>query len=202
MRSTYGRWSRVANAAQLSGRDTALAILQANGITDVRVEMTQGVLTDHYDPSKKVVRLSKDNYAHASVAGMAVAAHEVGHAIQHHQRYAPLAVRTALLPVANIGSQLGPMLALFGLILGSGPNLMLNIGIMLFAAAVLFQIVTLPIEFDASRRALQQMQTLGIVTPRDTGGARSVLGAAAMTYVAAAATSIGYLLYFLMASRD
>ncbi len=202
LRSTYGKWSQRANSAQLTGRDTALAILRANGITDVRVEAVQGTLTDHYDPTAKVVRLSKDNYARASVAGMAVAAHEVGHAIQHHKAYAPLKVRTALLPIANIGSQFGPILAVFGLILGQGPNLLLNIGIALFAAAVLFQLVTLPIEFDASRRAMNQMQALGIVTPTDSGGARSVLNAAALTYVAAAATAIGYLLYFLTAARD
>ncbi len=203
LKNTYGTWSRKANASNLNGRDTALAILRSNGIHDVTVEMVPGTLTDHYDPTKKAVRLSQDIYTRPSVAGMAVAAHEVGHAIQHHTGYQALKIRTSLLPVANIGSQFGPMLALFGLFLGGGgPNILLNIGIVLFGAAVLFQLVTLPIEFDASRRALQQMESLGIVTAGDKAGARKVLNAAALTYVAAAATAIGYLLYFLTASRD
>jgi len=201
LRNTYETWSKKANASGLTGRDAALAILEANGINDVRVEMVQGVLTDHYDPTKKVVRLSEGNFNRASVAGMAVAAHEVGHAIQHARAYAPLQWRTALLPVASIGSQWGPMLAIFGLFLGGGPNILLNIGIVLFAGAVIFHLVTLPIEFDASRRALAQLNDLGIVTQQDSGGARSVLTAAAMTYVAAAATAIMYLIYFIMQSR-
>jgi len=201
LRNTYETWSKKANASGLSGRDAALTILQANGINDVKVEMVQGVLTDHYDPTKKVVRLSEANYNRASVAGMAVAAHEVGHAIQHARAYAPLQWRTALLPIASIGSQWGPMLAIFGLFFGGGPNFLLNLGIILFGAAVVFHLVTLPIEFDASRRALGQLNELGIVTQQDSSGARSVLTAAAMTYVAAAATSIMYLLYFIMQSR-
>ncbi len=201
LRNTYETWSKKANASGLSGRDAALSILQANGINDVKVEMVQGVLTDHYDPTKKVVRLSEANYNRASVAAMAVAAHEVGHAIQHARAYAPLQWRTALLPIASIGSQWGPMLAIFGLFFGGGPNFLLNLGIILFSAAVVFHLVTLPIEFDASRRALVQLNELGIVTQQDSSGARSVLTAAAMTYVAAAATSIMYLLYFIMQSR-
>jgi Zn-dependent membrane protease YugP len=202
LRSTYATWMKRPNTAGMTGRDTALAILRANGINDVNVEAVNGVLTDHYDPGKKVVRLSTANYNEASVAGMAVAAHEVGHAIQHARAWAPLAVRNAILPAANIGSQFGPILALFGLFLGGGGGFLFQAGILLFSAAVLFQLVTLPIEFDASRRALQQLNTLGIVTPADSGGARKVLTAAAMTYVAAAATAIGYLIYFLSASRN
>lgn len=202
LRSTYAKWMQRANAAGLSGRDTALAILQANGLHEVKVERVRGQLTDHYDPRSKTVRLSEANYDRASVAGMAVAAHEVGHALQHAQAYAPLRWRTAILPVAQIGSQWGPMLAIAGLFFGGGPNILLQLGIALFAGAVLFQVVTLPVEFDASRRALAQMNKLGIVTPQDSGGARSVLTAAAMTYVAAAATAIMYLVYFLSASRD
>ncbi len=200
LKNTYGKWSQRANTAGLTGRDTALAILQANGINDVRIEAVRGQLTDHYDPTKKVVRLSEANYSRASVAGMAVAAHEVGHAIQHAKGYTALNIRNALLPVANIGSQFGPILAIFGIMLGATG--LLQVGVWLFAAAVAFQLITLPIEFDASRRALGNLQKLGIVTPVDSGGARSVLNAAAMTYVAAAATSIAYLLYFLTASRD
>lgn len=201
LRNTYGTWMKRANAAGLSGRDAALAILEANGVRDVKVEMVRGMLTDHYDPTSKTVRLSEGNFGRASVAGMAVAAHEVGHALQHHRGYAPLKVRTALLPVASIGSQWGPMLAIIGLMLTGGPNFLFTLGVWLFAGAVLFHLVTLPIEFDASRRALAQLDRLGLVTPQDAGGARSVLTAAAMTYVAAAATAITYLIYFLMASR-
>lgn len=201
LRSTYEKWMKTANASGLTGRDAALAILDANGVSDVKVEPVKGMLTDHYDPTKKVVRLSEANYSKPSVAGMAVAAHEVGHALQHAKGYAPLAWRTSLLPVASIGSQWGPMLAVIGLFLGGGPNILLTIGIWLFAGAVLFHIVTLPIEFNASHRALAQLNELGIVTEQDAGGARSVLTAAAMTYVAAAATAIMYLVYFIMASR-
>jgi Zn-dependent membrane protease YugP len=200
LRNTYNTWMKRANTAGLTGREVALAILQANNVHDVEVEAVRGSLTDHYDPRSKKVRLSEGNYAQASVAGMAVAAHEVGHALQHAGGYTPLQWRNSLLPVASIGSQWGPMLAVFGLFLGIGG--LAQIGIFLFGAAVLFQLVTLPIEFDASRRALAQLDRLGLVTAQDTGGARAVLNAAAMTYVAAAATAIMYLVYFLMASRD
>jgi uncharacterized protein len=200
LRSTYGTWSKKPNTAGISGAETAAAILKANGLSnDVRIEMVQGSLTDHYDPTKKVVRLSEANYRQPSVAGMAVAAHEVGHALQHATAYAPLRWRNAVLPVAQIGSQWGPMLALFGLMLGATG--LLQIGIWLFAAAVVFQLITLPVEFDASRRAHAQLRDLGLVTQADAGGARAVLNAAAMTYVAAAATAIMYLVYFIMASR-
>lgn len=200
LKATYGKWSRQANTAGLTGAETARAILHANGITDVRIEPVRGELSDHYDPRSKTVRLSEGIYARPSVAGMAVAAHEVGHAIQHASGYQALRVRTALLPLASIGSQFGPLVAIFGLMLGATG--LLKIGVWLFAAAVLFQLVTLPIEFDASRRALANLQQLGLVTQTDRSGARSVLTAAAMTYVAAAATAIAYFLYFLSAARD
>ena len=200
LKSTYSKWMKVRNTSGLTGAETARAILEANGIHDVKVEAVKGMLSDHYDPRTKTVRLSEGNYGHANVSGMAVAAHEVGHAIQHAKAYAPLKIRTAILPVANIGSQFGPMLAIFGVILGATG--LLQIGVALFAAAVLFQLVTLPVEFDASRRALAQLNKLGLATSADSGGARKVLTAAAMTYVAAAATSIAYLLYFIGLSRD
>lgn len=200
LRSTYGTWSQRANTANLTGKQVAEAILQHNGLNEVRVEAVKGQLTDHYDPRERVVRLSEGNYGRASVAGMAVAAHEVGHALQHAKAYAPLSWRYALLRPAQIGSGLGPYIAIFGLMLGlSG---MAWLGIALFGAAVLFQIVTLPIEYDASNRAIAQLRDLGIVTQQDSGGARSVLNAAALTYVAAAAGSIMYLLYFFMAARE
>ena len=200
LKSTYGKWMRVENTAGLTGAETARAILHANGLDDVKVEAVKGQLTDHYDPRTKTVRLSEGNYGHKNVSGMAVAAHEVGHAIQHAKAYGPLQIRTAILPAANLGSQFGPIAAIFGLMLGLGG--LVNIGIILFTAAVLFQVVTLPVEFDASRRALVQMNKLGLATSNDSGGARQVLTAAALTYVAAAATSIAYLLYFIGMSRD
>lgn len=200
LRSTYGRWAKVANTAGLTGYEVARAILDANGLQNVQVEAVRGQLTDHYDPTKKVVRLSEDNYRRASVAGLAVAAHEVGHAIQHAKGYAPLNFRSVLARPATIGSQFGMYAAIFGLMLGMSG--LVQIGILLFSAVVLFQLVTLPVEFDASRRALVQVNKLGLTTPQDQGGARNVLTAAAFTYVAAAATSAAYLLYFLAASRD
>ena len=199
LRMTYSKWSKVQNASGLTGAEVARAILHANGIDNVKVESVKGQLSDHYDPTKRVVRLSEDNYNRPSVAGMAVAAHEVGHAIQHARAYSPLVWRSAIAPAANIGSQFGMYAAFFGLVMDFGG--LITIGIILFSAAVLFHLVTLPVEFDASRRALAQVKELGIVTPRDQGGARSVLTAAAMTYVAAAATSVAYLVYFILASR-
>ena len=205
LRNTYGKWMRVQNTSGLTGAETARAILDANGLREVKVEPVSGQLTDHYDPRSKTVRLSEGNYGHANVSGMAVAAHEVGHAIQHARAYAPLQMRTAILPVANIGSRFGPMLAILGIMFGMSSGLgegMLQLGILLFAGAVAFQVVTLPVEFDASRRALVQLNKMGLATSSDSGGARQVLTAAALTYVAAAATSIAYLLYFLNLSRD
>ena len=200
LRSTYGTWTKKANTAGLTGKQVAEAILSHNGVTDVQVEAVQGQLTDHYDPTKRVVRLSEGNYGRASVAGMAVAAHEVGHALQHAKDYAPLSWRYALLRPAQIGSGFGPYIAIFGLMLGlSG---MAWLGIALFGAAVLFQLVTLPIEYDASRRAHVQLRELGIVTQEDASGVKNVLNAAALTYVAAAAGSVMYLLYFFMAARS
>jgi uncharacterized protein len=197
LRNIYAKWMRVANAAQLTGEQVARAILDANGLRDVRVEPIRGMLTDHYDPRGKVVRLSEGNFGYANVSGMAVAAHEVGHALQHAKSYAPLTFRSLLLPVASIGSQFGPIIAIFGLAMGGSNSPLFAIGLFLFAGAVLFQVVTLPVEFDASRRALAELNRLNIATPQDVDAARQVLNAAALTYVAAAATSIAYLFYFL-----
>lgn len=197
LRNIYAKWMRVANTSQLTGAQVARAILDANGLQQVRVEAVRGMLTDHYDPRGKVVRLSEGNFGYANVSGMAVAAHEVGHAIQHAKSYAPLAFRSLLLPVASIGSQFGPIIAIFGLAMGSSGALLFNIGLLLFAGAVLFQLVTLPVEYDASRRAVVELERLNIATSQDVGAAKQVLNAAALTYVAAAATSIAYLFYFL-----
>ncbi len=195
LRRTYSRWSKVENTSRLTGAQTARAILDANGLHNVRVEAVPGQLSDHYDPRARVVRLSEDNYNRASVAGAAVAAHEVGHAVQHAKAYAPLAWRSALVPVAGIGGNFGPIIVVVGAMLGAFG--LVQLGIVLFAAAVVFQLVTLPVEFDASRRALVQMEALGIATQGDVGGSRQVLNAAALTYVAAAASSVAYLLYYL-----
>ncbi len=203
LRSTYSRWQHQPAASGISGAQTAQMILAANGIHDVRVEEVRGVLSDHYDPGKKVVRLSTVNFRGTSVAAHAVAAHEVGHAIQHAQAYGPLQIRSALVPVANIGANFAPWLIILGAIMGAAG--MITLGVILFGAAVLFQIVTLPVEYDASRRAGHQLQTLGIATTSEVAGTKQVLNAAALTYVAAAATSVMYLLYYIsmfMGGRD
>jgi Zn-dependent membrane protease YugP len=201
LRQTYGTWSQKRNAGGLTGKQVAEAVLAHAGLADeVKVEKVRGELSDHYDPGNRVVRLSEANYDRPSVAGMAVAAHEVGHAIQHARAYAPLQWRSTLLPVANIGGRFGPYLAIFGLLLGATG--LLQVGIVLFAAAVLFQLITLPVEFDASRRAMVQLNELALITPNGSDGARSVLNAAALTCVAAAAGSVMYLLYFIMAARN
>ena len=163
----------------------------------MRVEHIRGTLTDHYDPSAKVVRLSDSVYNSTSVAAIGVAAHECGHVMQHYEKYAPLNIRTALVPAANIGSKLGIPIILVGLILGSNPLLM-QIGIWVFSLAVLFQVVTLPVEFDASKRALVCIEHYGIVTSDERRKSAKVLKAAAYTYVAAAAASILQLLRLVM----
>ncbi len=195
LRNTYSKYMNVPNTSGLTGQETARAILDANGLQSVGVEPVKGMLSDHYDPRSRMVRLSETNFSRASVAGMAVAAHEVGHAIQHAKAYGPLEMRASLVPVANIGNRFGMILIVIGAVIGAAGLGML--GVALFAAAVLFQVVTLPVEFDASKRALEQMNRMGLVTQQDSAGARSVLNAAAMTYVAAAATSIMWLLYYM-----
>lgn len=201
LRSTYAKWSKVLNTSNLTGAQTARLILDANGLEDVQVKAVPGQLSDHYNPANRTVNLSEGNYGHSTVAGMAVAAHEVGHAIQHAKSYTPLNIRSALVPATNIGSRFGPMIIMAGAFLGAAGPAVMQIGIILFSAAVLFQIVTLPVEFDASRRAAVQLKDLGVVTEQDSAGVKHVLTAAAMTYVAAAATSIMWLLYYLARSR-
>lgn len=208
VRSTYQKYSEIAATTRRSGRDIALTILRQNGINDVDVEEGHGFLSDHYDPIHKKVRLSPHNFHEASVAGVAVAAHEVGHAIQHAKGYAPLQFRTALFPVANFGSMLAFPILLVGLLFLPNVRIagvsLLDVGIVLFSFSVLFQIVTLPVEFDASRRALVQVNQLGLVAPEEQAGAKKVLDAAALTYVAAAAAAAIQLLRLLILrnSRD
>lgn len=195
--ATFSKYARVRSMSGMTGAQTAEAILRSKGIHDVRVEHIRGNLTDHYDPTKKVVRLSDSVYGSTSVAAIGVAAHECGHVMQHHEGYAPLNFRTALVPAANIGSKLGIPIILVGLLLGSNPVLV-NIGIWVFSLAVLFQIVTLPVEFDASKRALVCIEQYGIVTSDERKKSAKVLKAAAYTYVAAAAASILQLLRLIM----
>lgn len=197
LRNTYATWHKRPATSGLSGAETARAILDANGLGGVRVEAVPGTLSDHYDPKERVVRLSEANYRSPSVAAVAVAAHEVGHAIQHAKAYAPLQWRSALVPIASIGANFAPWIIIGGVVIGALG--LVQIGVVLFAAAVLFQLVTLPVEFDASARARTQLEALGITTAADRAGAMSVLNAAALTYVAAAAASVAYLLYYVTA---
>lgn len=203
LRNTYARWQAAPAASGLTGAQTARMILDANGLSDVRIEEVPGQLTDHYDPTKKVVRLSAVNYRSTSVAAHAVSAHEVGHAIQHAHAYAPLQLRSALVPAANIGARFAPWVIILGAMLGFMG--MIQLGVILFGLAVLFQVVTLPVEYDASRRAGLELSRLGIATTGEVAGTRQVLNAAALTYVAAAASSVMYLLYYVsmfMGNRD
>ena len=195
--STFHKYASVRSMSGMTGAQTAEAILRSKGIHDVRVEHIRGHLTDHYDPTRKVVRLSDSVYGSSSVAAIGVAAHECGHVMQHHEGYAPLNIRTALVPAANIGSKLGIPIILVGILLGSNP-ILVNIGIWVFSLAVLFQIATLPVEFDASRRALACIEQYGIVTSDERKKSARVLKAAAYTYVAAAAAAILQLLRLLM----
>jgi hypothetical protein len=195
LQRTYSRYSQVANSRGVTGEQVARAILDAYGLHHVRVEMTPGALTDHYDPIAKAVRLSEPNFHSPSAAALAVAAHEVGHALQDAKGYAWLRVRHSILPVANIGSMWGPWIFIFGMLFGAAG--LMNIGIWLFAAAALFQLVTLPVEFDASNRALNILRKMNFLDNREINGAKAVLTAAAMTYVAALANSVATILHYI-----
>jgi hypothetical protein len=200
--STFRRYARVPASNGMTGRETARRILDGSGLTGVAVESVPGQLSDHYDPVKRVVRLSESVYGAASVAAQGVAAHECGHALQHQQGYAAMQWRWALLKPAGLGTTLGPWLVIAGFMFGQGGALLANIGIALFACAVLFQLVTLPVEFNASRRAVAQLQTVGVVAPQDVEGVRSVLNAAGFTYVAAAAAAVLSLVQLLFLRRE
>lgn len=195
--STFNKYQKVRSASGLTGAETAQRILQQNGIYDVAVEHVSGNLSDHYDPTNKVLRLSDSTYSSSSVAAVGVAAHECGHALQHHVGYGPLRFRTAIVPAANIGSKLGIPIILLGVLLGSN-YFLIELGIWVFSLAVLFQIVTLPVEFNASNRAMTMMERYGILSGDELRSTRKVLSAAAMTYVAAAASSILQLLRLII----
>lgn len=195
--STFNKYKRVRSASGMTGAEAAERILHQNGIYDVGIEHIGGNLTDHYDPRTKTLRLSDATYASTSVAAIGVAAHECGHAIQHKEEYGPLKLRTAIVPAANIGSRLGIPIILLGLLLGSN-SVLINIGIWVFSLAVLFQVVTLPVEFNASRRALVAVEQYGILGSSEVDHTKKVLSAAAMTYVAAATASILQLLRLVL----
>ena len=203
MRSTFNRYSTVRSRSGMTGRDTAERLLHSQGIYDVRVEHVSGSLTDHYDPRNKVLRLSDVTYNSASVAAIGVAAHECGHAVQHAKGYAPLSIRSALVPVVNFGSAVSWPLILAGLLINSRSAVMLlNLGILAFSLSVLFQIVTLPVEFYASNRALRILGDTGMLYPDEVRDTRKVLTAAALTYVAGAAAAILQLLRLLLISNS
>lgn len=196
LKSTFSTYRRIRSASGLTGAEAAQRILRSAGITDVIVVPVAGSLTDHYDPRTKKVCLSEDVYDRTSLAAVGVAAHECGHAIQHATNYAPLNLRSAIVPVANIGSTLSWPLFLAGLIFSVRP--LLTAGILLFSLAVLFQLVTLPVEYNASSRALKMLEGTGILGKTEVHGAKKVLSAAAMTYVAALASSILQLLRLII----
>ncbi len=195
--STYNKYSRVSSLSGITGAQAARRILDYSGLQDVRIEHVKGNLTDHYDPSARVLRLSDTTYGSASVAAIGVAAHECGHAVQHKENYGPLKLRSALVPAANLGSKLGLPMVILGLMLGLTESLAM-IGVWVFALSVLFQVVTLPVEFNASNRAMQMLEGYHILGGQETAPCRKVLNAAALTYVAAAAASILQLLRLLL----
>ena len=197
--SVFRRYSSVRSRSGMTGREAAEKILRANGIYDVTVRHIPGNLTDHYDPRNKTLGLSDATYGSASVAAIGVAAHECGHAVQHATGYAPLKFRGALVPVANFGSAIAWPLILIGLVINSNSALLfIDLGILLFSAAVLFQIVTLPVEFNASNRAVNALEKSGMLYPEEIRQTKAVLGAAALTYVASAASAVLQLLHLII----
>ncbi len=201
VRNTYKSQSRIKTHKNITGRRMAAWILKQNGLDDVKIRQIRGRLSDHYDPRAKELRLSTNVHNGTDVAALGIAAHEAGHALQHARSYAPIAVRNTVYPAANFGSNLGPILVIGGLFLGSVPFL-INLGIILFAFAVAFTILTLPIEFNASGRAIRILQKSGAMTERELSGAKKVLRAAAMTYVASALASVLTLLRLILLSRS
>ena len=195
--STYSKYAKVRSMQGLTGAEAAQRILYYAGLSNIRVEHVSGNLTDHYDPKSKVLRLSDSTYSCASVAAIGVAAHECGHAIQDAEGYSPLRLRSTLVPAANLGSRLGIPIILLGVLLGSNYTLV-QVGIWVFSLAVLFQLVTLPVEFNASNRAMRILGDRGMLGQEELGMCKKVLSAAAMTYVAAAASSIIQLLRLVL----
>jgi uncharacterized protein len=205
VKGTYQKYAQVGSSMGMTGAEVAERILSEMGINNVSIEPIAGELTDHYDPSAKAVRLSEVVYGSTSLAAAAVAAHECGHVLQDIRGYKPMNIRAALVPAANLGSNLGPLLIMMGFglnAMGSISTMFINIGIVLFLGVVLFHIVTLPVEFDASNRALKLINELGILQGEENRGAKKVLDAAALTYVATALYSVLQLAQLLLSRRD
>ncbi len=200
LRKTYAKYSQQMSNSGLTGAQAARMILDRNGLTNVRVEPVAGNLTDHYDPRSKVVRLSEANFSKPSIAGVSVAAHEVGHAIQDHSGYVPMKLRSGLVPIANFSQQLWMPLFMIG-IFGLG-TFFIQLAVIAFAGVLLFHLVTLPVEINASTRAYSQLTNYGILSRNEASGTKRVLSAAAGTYIAAALTSLLTLLYLLLLSRQ
>lgn len=194
--STYNKYSKVISTSGWTGYDAARRILDANGLSNVQIERVSGNLTDHYDPKANVIRLSDAVYANKSAAAIGVAAHEAGHAVQHAVGYGPIKLRMAIIPVCNIGSNLAMPLVLLGLLLSN--YALANVGLLAFSLATVFQLVTLPVEFNASRRAMAALSDSGYMTDTDLKNSRKVLTAAALTYVAALAVSLANLLRLIV----
>ncbi|MBQ5325271.1 MAG: zinc metallopeptidase [Oscillospiraceae bacterium] len=194
--STFKRYSQQRTYSGMTGYEAARRILAANGLYNVQVERVAGNLTDHYDPKTNVIRLSDSVFGSNSVAAVGVAAHEAGHAVQYAQNYVPIKLRSAIIPVTNIGSQLSIPLVLIGAFMGMDP--LINIGLLLFATVAVFQLVTLPVEFNASRRAVNALEMSGSIGDEELYGVKKVLGAAAMTYVAALAVAVANLLRLIL----
>lgn len=202
VKSTFSSYSRVSNSRGLTADYAARQILSYYGVTDVAIERVNGKLTDHYDPRDNIIRLSEDVYGSTSIAAIGVACHEAGHAAQHAQGYFPIKIRNAIIPVCNIGSMIGIPLAILGFFINSQP--LVSIGLLLYLFVAIFQLVTLPVEFNASHRAIKVIEETGVLEGEEVSGARKVLSAAAMTYVAALAVSLANLLriLFIFNRRD
>jgi Zn-dependent membrane protease YugP len=200
VKRTFDRYSQVAPRNGMTGADAAAAVLRSSGLRDLAIRPVDGRLTDHYDPRNRTLNLSADVGQASSLAALGVAAHEAGHAIQDAKRYAPMRIRQVLVPAAQFGQSLWFLPVVLGLIMGLTG--LVTVGLILLAAVVLFQLVTLPVEFDASKRALASLEGQGLLAADELGGARAVLNAAALTYVAGFVAALGQLLYFFLASRE
>ena len=200
VKSTFAKYSNVPSSRRISGQEAASILLRTNKINNVRIEAVGGSLTDHYDPRSKTVRLSQPVFSQTSIAAIGVAAHEAGHAIQDARSYGPLVLRSTLVPIANIGSQAGPLLAIAGLFFFPGSPLF-YVGIALFGGAVLFYLVTLPVEFDASARAIAILRSNNVLSEKELDGVKKVLTAAALTYVASALTAVMSLIRLILIAR-
>jgi Zn-dependent membrane protease YugP len=199
IKSNYKKFSKIANSKGITGAMAAQRVLDYYGVNDVRIEGVAGQLTDHFDPRTKVIRLSEGVVNNASISAVGIACHEAGHAAQHAEGYTPIRIRNTILPICNIGSNLGLPLAILGYFLGLRP--LISIGLLLYALIVVFQLITLPVEFNASRRAIKVIEETGMLTDGENNGAKAVLRSAAMTYVAAAGVAAANLLRLILRMR-